>query len=179
VLNADIETVANIVVTPTNIHELHRLPALLDGIACYAFGSVVPAGRGLHLTDYTLSEHSARNAITTIQSAFSEIDHYFMISLYPYTSEELKRYCMRPVEEVVVSFKGQQIPCCVLPSELLYHKGSAKAKDFNEVIFDNAVYRWLEKGHKAMCDNLMYSSTSHNLCKRCIEMLYMLVIRET
>jgi MoaA/NifB/PqqE/SkfB family radical SAM enzyme len=179
VSNAGIETVANIVVTPKNVHELYRLPLLVDGIDCYTFGSVVPAGRGLHLKDYTFSEHGATDAIKTIQSAFSNIDHYFMISLYPYASEELERYCMRPVEEVVVSFEGQQIPCCVLPSNLLYHLGDAKAKDFSEVTFDNPVYRWLKIGHKAMCDNLMFSSTSHNLCKRCIEMLYLLSMRET
>lgn len=175
VLQAGIETVANVVVTPKNLGELHQLPLLLDGISLYAFGSIVPAGRGLTLQEYTFSEGSIARAINKIESDFSGISHYFMLSLYPFSSESLERYCMRPIEEVTVNHAGQLIPCCVLPEDLQYREGRVKERNFSEIVLDDPVFYWLKKGHQCMREALQYSPANHNLCKSCITMLRSLI----
>jgi len=168
---AGIETVANIVVTPQNLAELHDIPALLDGIDLYTFGAVVPAGRGATLTDYMFSERGYTAAIHTIERHFADTPHYFMISLYPHPPRTLERYCRRPVEEAIVSHDGHLIPCCVLPHDLCYHEGNVNDRDFHAITHDDPVYTWLAKGHHAMAEALQYSSVSHNLCTTCIDML--------
>jgi MoaA/NifB/PqqE/SkfB family radical SAM enzyme len=173
-INAGIETVANIVVTPKNLAELHDIPALLDGIDLYTFGAVVPAGRGATLNDYMFSERGYTDAIHTIERHFDDTTHYFMISLYPHDPSALERYCRRPVEEAIVSHDGHLIPCCVLPHDLCYHTGNAKNRDFHAIVPDDPVFTWLAKGHHAMAEALQSSPVSHNLCTTCIDMLRLL-----
>jgi MoaA/NifB/PqqE/SkfB family radical SAM enzyme len=168
---ASIETIANVVVTPKNLAELHQLPSLLDGIAGYAFGAVVPAGRGRTLPGYTFSEEGSARAIRAIESAFSGISHYFMLSLYPASSENMTRYCMRPFDEVTVNHEGQVIPCCVFPEDLLCRVGNAKERNFDEIVLDAPVFYWLKKGHQRMREALQGSPAKHNLCTSCIAML--------
>ena len=172
-IQTGIETVVNVIVTPQNVNELHLLPSLLDDIDLYTFGSIVPAGRGASLSAYSFPEAGYKHAINTIQQAFSGINHYFMISLYPYASNELKRFCMRPLDEVTIDPQGYIIPCCVLPLTLRSRLGKIKNRDFAESyaqINDDPIFYWLQQGHHSMRHFLQYPSFSMNLCASCIDM---------
>lgn len=169
-----IETVVNVIVTPQNLTELHRLPSLLDNIDLYTFGSIVPAGRGASVPDYSFSEADYLHVINTIQRNFTGINHYFMISLYPYPSTELTRFCRRPVSEVTIDSEGSLIPCCVLPISLRSRQGNVRNRDLANNYAqssDDSVFYWLRQGHRSMRESLHYSSVSMNLCTNCIDML--------
>lgn len=166
-----IESVVNVIVTPKNLDELHLLPSLLDDIDLYTFGSVIPAGRGASIPRYSFSETGYMHAINTIERDFSGINHYFMISLYPYSSEELIRFCMRPVEEVTIDPEGYLIPCCVLPEDLRSRENDIHNRDLTDILPDAPVFHWLKKGHRYLREYLSYASISQNLCTSCIDML--------
>lgn len=174
VSKAGLEIAVNVVVTPRNIDELHLLPSLFPEIDLYTFASVVPSGRGVKLGRYDFSEKGYEEAIKTIERAFSDITHYFIISLHPSPSKDVERYCLRPIEEATVDHEGHIIPCCVLPNNLQYHMGKVQERNFGDMVSDNSIFYWLKKGHKVMRDELNYLEVSHNLCKNCIEMLYLL-----
>jgi MoaA/NifB/PqqE/SkfB family radical SAM enzyme len=172
-IQTGIETVVNVIVTPQNLNELHHLPSLLDDIDLYTFGSIVPAGRGASAPDYSFSETDYEHAITKIQRDFTGINHYFMISLYPYSSHELERFCMRPIDEVTINPKGCIIPCCVLPITLRNRLGKIRNRDLAESyaqLSDDPVFYWLQQGHRSMRQVLQYPSVSMNLCASCIDM---------
>ena len=173
IIRTGIETVVNVIVTPQNLNELHRLPSLLESIDLFTFGSIVPAGRGASLPDYSFSEADYIHTIHTIQQDFTGINHYFMISLYPYSSTELTRFCMRPISEVTIDSEGYLIPCCVLPITLRSRLGKIRNRDLADSftqLSNNSVFYWLQQGHRAIRDSLHYPSVSMNLCKSCIDM---------
>jgi MoaA/NifB/PqqE/SkfB family radical SAM enzyme len=177
IVNVGIESVVNVIVTPQNLDELHHLPSLLDGIDLYTFGSIVPVGRGASLPQYFFSEAGYMNAITTIDRDFTGLNHYFMISLYPYSSQELTRFCMRPVDEVTINHEGHLIPCCVLPDDLRHREGNIHNRDLADVLCDDPIFHWLKQGHRYLRDYLHYSSVSQNLCTSCINMCRLLTSR--
>jgi MoaA/NifB/PqqE/SkfB family radical SAM enzyme len=172
-----IESVVNVIVTPQNLNELHHLPSILDRIDLYTFGSIVPAGRGVSLLDYCFSEEGYMHAIKKIEHDFTGINHYFMISLYPYSSKELSRFCMRPNDEVTIDHNGYLIPCCILPTPLRSHLANIYKRDLAESstqAYDDPVFHWLTRGHRSMCNYLQYTSVSANLCSSCIELCYLI-----
>ena len=173
IMQTGIETVVNVIVTPQNLNELYHLPFLLDDIDLYTFGSIVPAGRGASLSDYSFSEAGYKQAIKEIQKDFTGINHYFMISLYPYASDKLERFCMRPLDEVTIDPQGSIIPCCVLPLTLRSRVGNIQNQDFAESyaqLSDDPIFTWLQQGHRSMRHFLQYPSFSRNLCASCIDM---------
>jgi MoaA/NifB/PqqE/SkfB family radical SAM enzyme len=171
VVDAGLEVIINVVVTPKNVDELHLLPSRLTGIDLYTFGSVVPSGRGSTLVKYAFSERGYQQAIEQLEHTFSDIPHLFLSSLSLTPSTDLERYCVRPRVETTVNHEGHQIPCCLLPRDLQHPTGNIKNRNFHELTDDNLVYYWLERGHKALREHLQYSEESHNLCKNCINML--------
>lgn len=174
VSRAGLEPVANVVVTPRNVDELHLLPSLLNEVDLYTFASIVPSGRGAELEKYYFSEKGYEKSIKTIENAFSGSTHYFITSLYPFPSKDLERYCPRPIEEITINHEGHIIPCCVLPVNLQCHVGDVRKRNFHDTVFHDSVFYWLKKGHRAMRDETNYPKVSRNLCKNCIEMLYLL-----
>lgn len=172
-IQTGIETVANVIVTPQNLNELHHLPSFLDDVDLYTFGSIVPAGRGASVPDYSFSEAGYEQGIKKIQRDFTGINHYFMISLYPYSSHELRRFCMRPIDEVTIDPKGCIIPCCVLPITLRSCLGKIRngdlAKNYTQ-LSDDPIFYWLQQGHRSMRHSLQYPLVSMNLCVSCIDM---------
>ncbi|MCW4041082.1 MAG: radical SAM protein [Candidatus Bathyarchaeota archaeon] len=171
-----IESIANVIVTPQNLTELHRLPSLLENIDLFTFGSVVPAGRGASLRNYSFSEEGYMHAIKKIESDFIGINHYFMISLYPSSSKDMMRFCMRPNEEVTIDHNGYVIPCCLLPASLRNLRANSHHRDLAKTFkqaYDDPVFHWLSKGHRSMCNYLQYPTISANLCSSCIEMCHL------
>ena len=171
VADAGLEVIINVVVTPKNLDELHLLTSRLTGIDLYTFGSVVPSGRGSKLVKYVFSERGYKQAIEQLEYAFSGIAHLFLSSLSQIPSTDLERYCVRPRVETTVNHEGHRIPCCLLPRDLQHPTENIKNHNFHELINDDLVYYWLERGHKALREHLKYSEGSHNLCKNCINML--------
>ncbi len=176
IIKIGIESVVNVIVTPLNLNELDQLPSLLDGIDLFTFGSIVPAGRGASLSNYSFSQAGYLHVINKINCDFMGINHYFMISLYPYSSEDLMRFCMRPSEEVTIDPEGYLIPCCVLPDVLRSRVGTIRDRDLIDSYaraFQDPVFSWLKKGHRSLRDFLHYSPVSPNLCSSCIDMCYL------
>jgi len=170
---AGLEVTANVVVTPKNIEELQLLPSILDGqVSMYTFASVVPSGRGAKNDEYILPEDSYEQVIEGIMRCFSSEAYCFLNSMFPEPSQELQRYCLRPVSEIVIDHLGHLIPCCLLPQKLRHQVGDVKRRDLQETIMENdPAFLLLSRGHKEIRNSIKYDGLSHNLCKTCIEML--------
>ena len=174
-----LDTIADIVVTPKNLSELQFLPNLLEEVDVFTFASIVPSGRGANVEGYEFTDKDCEEAIERIEASFSGRTYYFLNSLYSGQSDELERYCARPVEETVIDPRGRLISCCLLPHDL-QSRGLNLADDdsASATINDDPVSHWLTLGHGSMRKRLNNPPISHNLCRNCIEMLRLLVARD-
>jgi MoaA/NifB/PqqE/SkfB family radical SAM enzyme len=171
-----LDTVADVIVTPKNLNEVHILPHLLEDVDVFTFASIVPSGRGANAEGYEFTDKDYEGAIDRIEAAFSGRAHYFLSSLYSGQPNELERYCARPVEETVIDSGGRLVSCCLLPHDLQTRGLSlTKGDSVSPTGNDDTVSHWLREGHGSMRKRLNNPPMSHNLCRNCIEMLRQLV----
>ncbi|MCJ7610545.1 radical SAM protein [Candidatus Bathyarchaeota archaeon] len=170
-----LDTVADIVVTPKNLSELHILPHLLEEVDVFTFASIVPSGRGANAKGYEFTDKDYEEVVERIEAVFSGRAHYFLNSLYSGRLDELERYCSRPVEETVIDPGGRLIACCLLPYDLQTRGLSVTGDSVSATMNDDPVSQWLICGHGSMRKRVNNPPTSRNLCSNCIEMLRLLV----
>jgi MoaA/NifB/PqqE/SkfB family radical SAM enzyme len=66
-----LDTVADIVVTPKNLSELHILPHLLEEVDVFTFASIVPSGRGANAEGYEFTDKDYEEVVERIEVVFS------------------------------------------------------------------------------------------------------------
>jgi len=185
--DAGIKVIVNTVVTRHNLKEIELLPQVLNGydVDGIKISCIVPSGRGMKLTSiYSLNEEEMEKAIEKIEKGFSRTNYLFLNSLFPYPHLSLERYCHYFVERLAIDPAGNVIPCCLLPVDLKGPLGNVRTDRLQDIctlpnVEKKPVFYWISKGHSAMREALNYQRRSHNLCSLCIEMLYLLLCRNT